>query len=265
MKRNIFVLVSVIFLLWSVVVYVCASLLPVYALFSWENHRLYYEFAGLALAVLVGIVAVMIAYHRGLRKCRVIYQLLPGRIGVANRDMKVLFVKKDGEHDEMVVDMQLSDCVDIDHEKVCATLNEVFNTRKTVTVECEHENKKRTLTAAPIPHWIFGEDAVIWFSHDDTELQIALEKARQESRDAASTLQTLIDQLPIYLYAEDIDDNLKHVVVNKPCEKLWNLSTENILGKNDSELFGNDEEIREFRQTDLEVIKVMKWSNRYCL
>ncbi|MDD3586064.1 MAG: ATP-binding protein [Thermoguttaceae bacterium] len=216
---------------------------------------MFYDIVSLVIMVLAASIATAVAYRCGLRKCRVLYELLPGRIGVANRDMKVLFVKKDGEHDDIAVHMSLADCRCIDNKKVCGALTEVFDTGKTVTVEYEHGGKMRTLTAAPIPEWICGEEAVIWFSHDDSELQTALEKARQESRDAAITLQTLIDQLPIYLYAEDIDNNFKHVVVNKPCERLWNRTTENIIGKNDYELFGNNQEIDVFRQTDLDAMK----------
>ncbi len=65
----------------------------------------------------------------------------------------------------------------------------------------------------------------------------------------------LIDNLPIYVYAEDIDNDFRHVVINKKCEELWGRSRDEILGKSDYELFGVSSEIDEFRRTDIEAAK----------
>ncbi len=81
------------------------------------------------------------------------------------------------------------------------------------------------------------------------------EKLNTELQDLLIQHQLLLDIMPIYVYAEDANDNFRHVFCNRICSDLWGRPIEDVMGKNDAELFGDSEEVRRFQETDAAVVE----------
>ncbi|MDO4557487.1 MAG: PAS domain-containing protein, partial [Planctomycetia bacterium] len=89
-----------------------------------------------------------------------------------------------------------------------------------------------------------------------------LEEDRLQARELNDRLQDLLlqhnmllDNIPAYVYAEDIDNDFRHVSCNRICTELFGRPLDDILGRNDYELFGNREEVDAFRKMDEDAAK----------
>ncbi len=82
------------------------------------------------------------------------------------------------------------------------------------------------------------------------------EKEAQDTKlkDLLIQHELLLDIMPIYVYAEDANDDYRHVFCNRICSQLWGRPIEEVLGKSDAELFGDSEEVKRFQETDAAVV-----------
>ncbi|MBO7721011.1 MAG: response regulator [Kiritimatiellae bacterium] len=65
----------------------------------------------------------------------------------------------------------------------------------------------------------------------------------------------LLDALPLYVYAEDVNDGFRHVRANAICGELWGIPAAGVIGKADEELFSDSEQIKAFRAADVEAAR----------
>ena len=67
-------------------------------------------------------------------------------------------------------------------------------------------------------------------------------------------MNAVLDNMPMPLIIKDIEDDLKYIFWNKQCELLGGYTREEVLGKNDIEIYG-EERGRQYREIDFEIIK----------
>ena len=175
--------------------------------------------------------------RRRLRMNRNMLYSLPGRVLVLNRAETILFASWLKEsHRERGRVRKLEHLIGIDYPKLSQIVHDVFQSGKQLTVEYNYEDVHRAMSFAPLEHGIFGQDAVICFSLDNTELQ----NARREAEKYAAQLQKntrmwdiLINFLPIHIYAKDIDDDYRYVFNNRTRCMFYGLSENEINEKTD--------------------------------
>jgi PAS domain S-box-containing protein len=78
-------------------------------------------------------------------------------------------------------------------------------------------------------------------------------KAVQDMNQRLEQLREIIDLVPSYIFAKDIDG--KFLLANKALAEVFGLSPDEIQGKNDSDYGATPEQIRWYRKHDLEVIR----------
>lgn len=108
----------------------------------------------------------------------------------------------------------------------------------------------RSITIAPLPYQFFREEAVIWLSHDNSNLQNARKQAEinrlktehlnNELQDLITQHQLILDNMPAYVVSKDVDDDFRYVSCNAYFTDLLNCSEEDVIGKTNFELFSKD-------------------------
>lgn len=78
-------------------------------------------------------------------------------------------------------------------------------------------------------------------------------KVAEEMKLRLKQLRQIIDLVPSYIFAKDIDG--KFLLANKALAEVFGLSTEEIQGKKDSDYGATPEQIKWYRKHDLDVIK----------
>ena len=173
------------------------------------------------------VVALVLAFfqtvyfiliRRRLRTSRNMLYSLPGRVVVLNRAENILFASwiKAGQRER--APKKLDQISGIDYSKLSQTIHEVFQSGKQITIEYNYEDVHRAISIAPLEHDIFGQDAVICSSLDNTELQNARRQAERYSAQLKKSTRMwdiLINFLPIHIYAKDIDDDFRYVFNNR--------------------------------------------------
>lgn len=94
-----------------------------------------------------------------------------------------------------------------------------------------------------------------WLALDNLRLRRNLK--RENSSDGA--YEQFVETMPAYVYVEDVNDNFRHIRCNRICSELWGRPVEEVLGKSDEELFADPEEVRKFRETDLQAAESNGW------
>jgi PAS domain S-box-containing protein len=94
-----------------------------------------------------------------------------------------------------------------------------------------------------------GREYNCGFARDITERK----KAAGEMKIRLEQLRQIIDLVPSYIFAKDVDG--KFLLANKALAEVFGLSPDEIQGKNDSDYGATPEQIKWYRKYDLEVIK----------
>lgn len=87
------------------------------------------------------------------------------------------------------------------------------------------------------------------------KISIELEKAKNIAETSNTLLRSIIDQLPCILFIKDVEDNYKHVLVNKYFCDVVGLSEELIIGKTDYDIFPTKEEADRCRKDDITAVE----------
>ena len=187
----------------------------------WTRH--WQTLLTIAVAVLVVLVLQIFYFnwirHR-LRTSRNMLYSLPGRVMVLNRAETILFASwiKTGPGQKERAPKKLEQLIGIDYPKLSQTIHGVFQSGKQITIEYNYEDVHRAISFAPLEHDIFGQDAVICFSLDNTELQNARRQAEKYSAQLKKNTRMwdiLINFLPIHIFAKDIDNDFRYVFNNR--------------------------------------------------
>lgn len=92
-------------------------------------------------------------------------------------------------------------------------------------------------------------DLVACFERDVTEQHLDLQTLQQSEQ----LLSAVLDNMPMPLIIKDIDDDLKYVFWNKRCEEQGGYTREQIIGRNDLEIYGSERGGR-YREIDRGII-----------
>ena len=212
------------------------------------------------MALIVG--AIQIVYlnwmRRRLRTSRNMLYSLPGRVMVLNRAETLLFASwiKTGSGQRERAPKKLDQLVGIDYPKLSHAIHDVFQSGKQMTIEYNYEDVHRAISFAPLEHDIFGQDAVICFSLDNTELQQARRQAEKYSAQLKKNTRMwdiLINFLPIHIFAKDIDNDFRYVFNNRTRCKFYGAGESELNDKTDFDFLPR-EVAEERRKEDEEFI-----------
>jgi PAS domain S-box-containing protein len=120
------------------------------------------------------------------------------------------------------------------------------------TTESIHRRKDGSLYPVEIVSTYIkfgGKEYNCGFARDITDRK----QAAQEMRLYIEQLRQIIDLVPSYIFAKDIDG--KFLLVNKALAEVFGLSPEEINGKSDSDYGASKEHIEGYRKADMEVIE----------
>ena len=208
----------------------------------WKEHQTtFLSSLGVILFVIGGALFYVHISRKSLNRGRDILRILPGRVGIMKRDEKILFLSaRDLDKKELSCVYNLSDIPRFDYEKVSVAIRDVFATGENKMLEYDSQGDKRAMFLRPVPRELFGEEAVIWFSHDNAELQ----EARKEAQESAEKLKRstrmwdlVVNALPIHIFAKDPADDYRFVFSNKGMQDFTNLSNGEICGKTDFDVY----------------------------
>ena len=189
--------------------------------------------------------------RRRLRTSRNMLYSLPGRVLVLNRAEVILFASWIRENQREKTPKKLDQLIGIDYPKLARAIHEVFQSGKQMTIEYNYEDVHRAISFAPLEHAIFGQDAVICFSLDNTELQQARRQAERYSAQLKKTTRMwdiLINFLPIHIFAKDIDNDFRYVFNNRTRCKFYGVGENELNDKTDFDFL--PQEIAEQRRRD---------------
>lgn len=82
-----------------------------------------------------------------------------------------------------------------------------------------------------------------------------MERLNGELKDALAMFRQLIDNLPCYVVAKDIDDGLRYTMCNRLFLEMTGLSDERIIGHFECEFFPNPHEVELFRGGDMVAVE----------
>ena len=223
----------------------------------WTRH---WETILTVIAVVIALSVLQIIYfnwirHR-LRTSRNMLYSLPGRVIVLNRAETILFASwiKQGQREK--APKKLEQIIGIDYPKLSQTFHEVFLSGKQTTIEYNYEDVHRAMSFAPLERGIFGQDAVICLSLDNTELQIARRQAERYSAELKKNTRMwdiLINFLPIHIFAKDIDDDFRYVFNNRTRCMFYGVGESELNDKTDFDFLPHDLAER-LRKNDVEFV-----------
>jgi PAS domain S-box-containing protein len=224
----------------------------------WTRH--WQTFLTIFFVVLI-VIVLQIFYlswmRRRLRTSRNMLYSLPGRVLVLNRAENILFASWiKGDYREKAP-KKLDQLLGIDYPKLARAVHEVFQSGKQMTIEYNYEDVHRAISFALLEHDIFGQDAVICFSLDNTELQQARRQAERYSAQLKKTTRMwdiLINFLPIHIFAKDIDNDFRYVFNNRTRCKFYGVGENELNDKTDFD-FLPQEVAEQRRREDEEFVK----------
>ena len=201
----------------------------------------------IGVAIVFGILQLLYFnwLRRRLRTSRNMLYSLPGRVMVLNRAETILFASwiKENPREKFAPAKKLEDLVGIDYPKLSHTIHDVFQNGKQITIEYNYEDVHRAISFSPLEHDIFGQDAVICFSLDNTELQNARREAEKYSAQLKKNTRMwdiLINFLPIHIYAKDIDNDFRYVFNNRTRCMFYGVGENELNDKTDFDFLPHD-------------------------
>ena len=223
----------------------------------WTRH--WQTFVTIIVMVLILAVLQIIYFswsRRRLRTSRNILYSLPGRVIVLNRAENILFASWLKASQRERAPKKLDQLIGIDYPKLSQAFHDVFQSGKQVTIEYNYEDVHRAMSFAPLERGIFGQDAVICFSLDNTELQNARHQAERYSAQLKKTTRMwdiLINFLPIHIFAKDIDDDFRYVFNNRTRCMFYGVGENELNDKTDFDFLPH-EQAQRLRKQDEEFV-----------
>ena len=207
-----------------------------------ESITLLIHFAVIIMAVFVAsYIRRILAELKQAKRTLSVFKSLDGRVGVCDRRGNLYFLHTENENINKRGLKHIKEIKNIDYKKIMASITTVFNTRTPLTLDYEYNSTKRAMTISPLDEKIMGQECVVWFSHDNTELHDARTQAEHfaeqncrnltKLRQATKLLDIVINALPIQIFAKDANDNFKYIFANKKFREF--------IGKEESEIIGN--------------------------
>ncbi len=187
--------------------------------------------AGTLLLMIGSLLGYVFVSRRTLYQSLSIFRALPGRVCVCTRKERILFLHAE---DPDLLNRRIkfvSDIPHIDYEKISRTIAKVFDTHQAVTIDYEYKNNRRAMTIARLNRNVFGQDAVVWFSHDNTELFNSKLLAEEAAERFSQTLLCIGDAV----IATDCEGCV--TILNPVAEKLTGYTLPEAVGRPHEEIF----------------------------
>lgn len=213
----------------------------------WETHpeRIlgFGAFFLFLILLLIGWVIYLLRLHELNRKSLSVFEVLPVWTGVLDEKENILFFKpEDGKKSDI---KKLSELPGINYTEVSAVFREIFETNIRKSFEYEFQNRKRAVSAAPLPVELFGKKAVIWISYDNTELQ----EIREQFEKSTALFRCVLDHLPCYLLVKDLNCENRYLLTSRMLEKGLGAEPGGLIGKRDADLYSG-EVLRNYQDDD---------------
>ncbi len=208
----------------------------------WEQHgRIVLICACICLMIVLVSFLYVFAARRNLRRGRDLIRIMPGQIGAVGTDEKILFFSPGGTETGKISEVRtLRDVPDSNYEKLSAAVREVFRSGKNSMLEINEGPLRRAVFISPVPRHFFGQEAVIWYSHDNADLQEARIRAQEYAARLKSSTRMwdlLINTLPLHVFAKDPDNGFRYVFGNAAMERFCGIPAAGFAGKHDYEIF----------------------------
>ncbi len=198
----------------------------------------------LFLLLIFGFGGYTWTVRRTLKRSRKLYSALPGRIGVINEREEILYLNTESEMETDLSRIKvLRDIPNIDYPKLSEAARMVFSSGKKNTLDYEYKSVKRIMSLAPLSSDLFGQKALVWFSHDNSELQMARLQAEEYATKLKKTTRLwdiLINALPIHIFAKDPDHDFRYIFNNRTRAEFFGISIDELNGKNDFDFLPAD-------------------------
>lgn len=137
---------------------------------------------------------------------------------------------------EKIIGSKITDRVDSDCKEILSLkLKEAFQGKKGVSVEYSFSNKKEKRYYEGYFSKI-GKNQIANFERDITERKKITLTIRQNEL----LFNTVLDNMPVPVIIKDINDGMRYVFWNKQCELLGGYKREEIIGKTDTEIYGEE-------------------------
>ncbi|MDO4557853.1 MAG: PAS domain S-box protein, partial [Planctomycetia bacterium] len=150
---------------------------------------------------------------------------LPGRIGILDQSEKILFLSaQDLKGTDPVTIRYLREVPRSDYDKVSAAVREVFETHQSRVLEYDSHGTRRAMFISPVPPGLFDEEAVIWFSHDNTELQ----ETRRQAEESAEWFRLTLDSIGDGVLTTDREGRI--TMINPVAERMLGYTKEEVFG-----------------------------------
>ncbi len=201
--------------------------------YFWDKHLQLLIWGSLLIA---GLLFFALYNRRIYRKNREIFNILPGRVGVMDRNEKILFLKTEesvGFESENM--RELKDIPGIDYQKISDFMQLVFRTGKKQSMEYEYHGVTRSITTSLAPHRLFGCVSLIWLSRDMSELQKMRKTAAEQEHKADMERQMLINTIDIPVWMFDLSGKI--VRCNQNVQDLVGMSLPEIMARPCHEVF----------------------------
>ena len=213
-----------------------------------ESITLLIHLAVIILAVFVAsYIRRILAELKQAKRTLSVFKSLDGRVGVCDRRGNLYFLHTENENINKRGLKHIKEIKNIDYKKIMASITTVFNTRTPLTLDYEYNSTKRAMTISPLDEKIMGQECVVWFSHDNTELHDARTQAEHfaeqncrnltKLRQATKLLDIVINALPIQIFAKDANDNFKYIFANKKFREFIGKEENEIIGNTDFDLY----------------------------
>ena len=147
-----------------------------------------------------------------------------------------------------IVDATSGETIENPIEKVMATGETIYLSNHTTLISKTGKQYQIADSAAAIRDAEENIHGMVLVFNDVTE-QYAL---REESRRSRRNLQMIMDYTPAVIYAKDTEG--RYIFVNQKFESLFNITTQEIIGKTDSDIFPADF-AKKFQQNDQAVLQ----------
>ncbi len=211
-----------------------------------EEYFIHATMAIVAVALLV-FIGKILSQLKAANKRLEIFKSFPGRVGVCDRRGNIYFLQDDDDKSNIRELKNVSDIKNVNRKEIMAAITTVFNTHEPKTFEYEQKADKRATIISPLEESVMGKETVVWFSHENTELFNARKQAESFAKQTRQNLvklrttkklwDTIINSLPIQIFAKDTNDNFKYVFANKEFCNYVGKTEDEIIGKTDFEIF----------------------------
>jgi hypothetical protein len=181
------------------------------------------------------------------------WNILKDEVYFSDRWKKMLGYEEDeikNEFNEWESRLHPEDKERVLHQVNLAFQNKNYSYEVELRLKCKNGHYKWILARGKVLVWQEDKPVRMAGTHTDISLRKEMEDKIANNE---KMLSSILETLPVILFAKDINNDFKFTLWNKQAEHVFGLKAEQCLGKNDYDFFSK-EEADYFRKKDLETI-----------